>query len=54
MSHLSAEQLDAALAQCASEAICIPGSIRPHGVLLTLSEPELIIGKRLTTDSSRC
>jgi hypothetical protein len=47
MSHLSAEQLDAALAQCA-------GGIRPHGVLRTLSEPELIIGKRLTTDSTRC
>lgn len=43
MSRLSAEQLEAALAQCANEAIRIPGSIQPHGVLLTLSEPALII-----------
>lgn len=45
MSRLSAEQLDAALAQCASEAIRIPGAIQPHGVLLTLSEPDLLIGQ---------
>lgn len=43
MNRLNDEQLDAALAECASEAIRIPGSIQPHGVLLTLSEPELII-----------
>lgn len=43
MNRLTDEQLDAALAECASEAIRIPGSIQPHGVLLTLSEPELII-----------
>jgi light-regulated signal transduction histidine kinase (bacteriophytochrome) len=43
MNRLTDAQLDAALAECASEAIRIPGSIQPHGVLLTLSEPELII-----------
>ena len=43
MNGLNDEQLDAALAECASEAIRIPGSIQPHGVLLALSEPELII-----------
>lgn len=43
MKRLTDEQLDAALAQCASEAIRVPGAIQPHGVLLTLSEPELII-----------
>lgn len=43
MNRLNDEQLDAAFAECASEAIRIPGSIQPHGVLLTLSEPELII-----------
>lgn len=36
-------QLDAALADCASEPIRIPGSIQPHGVLLALSETGLII-----------
>ncbi len=45
MIRLNAEQLDAALAQCASEPIRIPGSIQPHGVLLTLNAPELIIGQ---------
>lgn len=45
MIRLSAEQLEAALVQCASEAIRIPGSIQPHGVLLTLSDPGLIIGQ---------
>ena len=44
MIRLSSEQLDAAqlqvaLAQCASEPIRLPGSIQPHGVLMTLSEP---------------
>ncbi|MDI3272086.1 hypothetical protein [Pseudomonas sp. AL03] len=43
MNRLTDEQLDAALAECAREAIRIPGSIQPHGVLLVLSEPELII-----------
>lgn len=43
MNRLTDEQLDAALAECAREAIRIPGSIQPHGVLLALSEPELII-----------
>jgi light-regulated signal transduction histidine kinase (bacteriophytochrome) len=43
MKRLTDEQLDAALAECASEAIRIPGAIQPHGVLLTLSETALII-----------
>jgi light-regulated signal transduction histidine kinase (bacteriophytochrome) len=43
MNRLTDEQLDAALAECASEAIRVPGAIQPHGVLLTLSEPALII-----------
>ncbi|MGE8185991.1 ATP-binding protein [Pseudomonas sp. NPDC086278] len=43
MNRLTDEQLEAALAQCASEAIRIPGAIQPHGVLLTLTEPDLII-----------
>lgn len=43
MIRLTDEQLDAALAECAREAIRIPGSIQPHGVLLVLSESELII-----------
>lgn len=43
MNRLSEEQLEAALADCASEAIRIPGSIQPHGVLLAMSEPGLII-----------
>jgi light-regulated signal transduction histidine kinase (bacteriophytochrome) len=43
MNRFTDEQLDAALAECASEAIRVPGAIQPHGVLLTLSEPALII-----------
>jgi light-regulated signal transduction histidine kinase (bacteriophytochrome) len=42
MTRLSDEQLEAALAECASEAIRIPGAIQPHGVLLAMSEPGLI------------
>ena len=45
MNRFTDEQLEAALAECASEAIRIPGSIQPHGVLLTLNEPGLIIGQ---------
>lgn len=43
MNRFTDEQLEAALAECASEAIRIPGSIQPHGVLLTLNEHGLII-----------
>jgi light-regulated signal transduction histidine kinase (bacteriophytochrome) len=43
MNRLTDEQLDAALAECASEAIRVPGAIQPHGVLLTLSEPAMLI-----------
>lgn len=45
MNRLSDAQLEEALAECAREAIRIPGSIQPHGVLLTLSLPELLIGQ---------
>ena len=31
------------LANCADEPIRFPGAIQPHGVLLTLSEPDLKI-----------
>lgn len=31
------------LTQCADEPICTPGAIQPHGLLLTLSDPELRI-----------
>lgn len=40
---MRAAELDAALADCASEPIRIPGSIQPHGVLLALSAVGLII-----------
>lgn len=43
MNRLTDAQLEAALAECASEAIRIPGTIQPHGVLLAMSEPGLII-----------
>ena len=33
--------LDTLIDDCASEPIHIPGSIQPHGLLLTLSEPAL-------------
>ncbi|KTC13311.1 histidine kinase [Pseudomonas marginalis ICMP 9505] len=37
------ENFDALLANCADEPIRFPGAIQPHGVLLTLSEPDLNI-----------
>ncbi|MDF1729821.1 MAG: hypothetical protein P1U53_18955, partial [Sulfitobacter sp.] len=33
--------VDTLIDDCASEPIHIPGSIQPHGLLLTLSEPAL-------------
>ncbi|MEB0048549.1 MULTISPECIES: ATP-binding protein [unclassified Pseudomonas] len=45
MIRLSEAQLETALAQCASEPIRIPGSIQPHGVLLTLIGPALTINQ---------
>lgn len=37
------DRLAAALAQCGDEPIHIPGGIQPHGFLLVLQEPELIV-----------
>ena len=37
------EDFEELLANCADEPIRFPGAIQPHGVLLTLSEPELKI-----------
>ena len=37
------EDFEELLANCADEPIRFPGAIQPHGVLLTLSEPELNI-----------
>ena len=37
------EDFEELLANCADEPIRFPGAIQPHGVLLTLSEPDLKI-----------
>lgn len=37
------EDFEKLLTNCANEPIRFPGAIQPHGVLLTLSEPELNI-----------
>ncbi|WP_064119319.1 ATP-binding protein [Pseudomonas fluorescens] len=37
------EAFEELLANCADEPIRFPGAIQPHGLLLTLSEPELVI-----------
>jgi len=37
------EDFEELLANCADEPIRFPGAIQPHGVLLTLSEPDLNI-----------
>ena len=31
------------LASCASEPIRVPGAVQPHGVLLAVSEPDLVV-----------
>jgi len=41
MTTMEPDQLPAVLDDCASEPIHIPGSIQPHGLLLTLAEPDL-------------
>ncbi|MET0948091.1 MAG: ATP-binding protein [Pseudomonas sp.] len=45
-------ELEAALADCASEPIRIPGAIQPHGVLLTLSGKPLCI-EQVSANCSR-
>ncbi|MBC3955161.1 ATP-binding protein [Pseudomonas triticifolii] len=43
MSQLDKDSFDALLANCADEAIQFPGAIQPHGLLFTLTEPELTV-----------
>jgi light-regulated signal transduction histidine kinase (bacteriophytochrome) len=43
MKPLPANSADPLRDDCASEPIHIPGSIQPHGLLLTLSEPQLLV-----------
>ncbi|WP_300730930.1 ATP-binding protein [Pseudomonas sp.] len=43
MTPLDTEAFETLLANCADEPIRFPGAIQPHGLLLTLSEPELRI-----------
>lgn len=43
MKPLSATSADPLRDDCASERIHLPGSIQPHGLLLTLSEPALVV-----------
>jgi len=43
MNPLDTETFETLLANCADEPIRFPGAIQPHGVLLTLSEPDLHI-----------
>lgn len=43
MTDMTLDEPSAALERCADEPIRIPGSIQPHGVLLTLAEPALTI-----------
>jgi light-regulated signal transduction histidine kinase (bacteriophytochrome) len=37
------DQIAAALAVCAKEPIHVPGKIQPHGALLAVSEPDLVV-----------
>ncbi|WP_439852725.1 ATP-binding protein [Pseudomonas syringae] len=41
MSQLDNDSFEVLLSNCADEPIQIPGAIQPHGVLFTLTEPEL-------------
>lgn len=41
MNPLEKKAFEELLANCANEPIRTPGAIQPHGVLLTLSEPEM-------------
>ncbi|MEB0076239.1 ATP-binding protein [Pseudomonas sp. CCI3.2] len=43
MTYLELGAPAVALKECADEPIRIPGSIQPHGVLLTLAEPDLTV-----------
>ena len=48
MTPQDAQAFEQLLANCADEPIRSPGAIQPHGVLLTLSEPELRIQQILS------
>ncbi|WP_122315526.1 ATP-binding protein [Pseudomonas cichorii] len=43
MSQLDKDAFEALLANCANEPIQYPGAIQPHGVLLTLTEPDFVV-----------
>ncbi|WP_057447059.1 histidine kinase dimerization/phospho-acceptor domain-containing protein, partial [Pseudomonas syringae group genomosp. 3] len=43
MSQLDEDSFEVLLTNCADEPIQFPGAIQPHGLLFTLTEPELII-----------
>ena len=43
MNPLDTEDFEVLLANCADEPIRFPGAIQPHGILLTLCGPELLI-----------
>ncbi|BAP44069.1 bacteriophytochrome histidine kinase [Pseudomonas sp. StFLB209] len=43
MSHPDRSVFERLLSNCASEPIQFPGAIQPHGVLLTLTEPDLVL-----------
>ena len=43
MTPLDTQTFETLLANCADEQIRFPGAIQPHGLLLTLSEPDLHI-----------
>ena len=43
MNPLDKDDFEELLVNCADEPIRTPGAIQPHGVLLTLSEPELCV-----------
>ncbi|SHM99736.1 Bacteriophytochrome (light-regulated signal transduction histidine kinase) [Pseudomonas asturiensis] len=43
MSQLDKDAFEALLANCADEPIQFPGAIQPHGLLFTLTEPELTV-----------
>ena len=43
MSQLDKDAFEALLANCADEPIQFPGAIQPHGLLFTLTEPDLTV-----------
>ena len=39
----TAEVTEQALLNCADEPIAVPGAVQPHGVLLAVTEPDLVV-----------